>query len=792
MARRLCPLAILLVALIPLLNGARQEKVTSAALLEKAGTVLAQIDGEIRVKAPWPHADRGVEIVRDRYGIPHIFAEDDRDLFFAQGFVAAQDRLFQVDWWRRVANGETSEILGKQALEADRFARLLKYRGDMEAEWSSYSPDAKEIATAFTAGINAGIDEFGKDLPIEYQILGYAPKRWRPEDILGRMSGIIMTRNFQLEVIRAQLIARVGLEKARLIAPTDPPRPFAPAPGLDLAGIDKDILAGYYAATKALGFTPAQTQSNNWVVSSARSDSGSPLLANDPHRALAVPSLRYIVHLKSRNWNVIGAGEPALPGIALGHNENIAWGITIVAADQADLFVEETNPEDAAQYKVANRWEKMKVIREKVAVKGEKEPVEMELRFTRHGPVLHQDAKRNRAFTLKWTGSEPGGAAYLGGLALGRANNKKEFLKALQSWKMPALNFVYADKNDVVGWVAAGLTPIRKNYDGLLPVPGNGEFEWQGFLPVSDLPQSFDPESGYLATANNNILPPGYKHEIGYEFAPDYRAHRIRNRLSSQKRFKLEDFKSIQHDETSIPGQVLVRLLRDLNIKDEAVLPFADLMTGWDGNLSKDSPAGPLYAVWLQELQEDLYKRHVPKELLESVKLISGLPVMLEALEKPDKNWFGDNPRESRDEMLRTTFGRAVERTQKRLPGNPLFWRWGKLHTATFNHPLATLGPEHAKAFSLGPIPRGGDAQTPNNTKHDDKFNQLHGATYRQLFDLADWNRALVTNAPGQSGQPGSPFYANLLYRWAVADYVPLYYTRDKIEEAAKHRLKLR
>jgi penicillin amidase len=795
MARWLAPL-ILLPVITPQQAAGEQEKFNAESLREQAAAVLPRLDGEIMFPVSSIRAPRGVEIVRDRYGIPHIFADDDRDLFFAQGFVAAQDRLFQIDWWRRVGNGETAEVLGKEALEADRFARLVKYRGDMDAEWASYSPDTREIAVAFTSGINAYIDHIGKKLPIEFQILGYAPKKWQPEDILGRMSGIIMSGNFQREVARARLIAGVGLDKARLLAPTDPVRPFAPAPGLDLTGIDNHILAGYRAATKAIGFTPAKTQSNNWVVDGTRSASGFPLLASDPHRAIALPSLRYMVHLKSRNWNVIGAGEPALPGIALGHNENIAWGITIVGTDQADVFVEETNPADGTEYMVRDRWEKMKIIRENVTVKGEKEPVVVELRWTRHGPVLYQDAKRNRAYALKWAGSEPGGAAYLGGLAVGRARNKKEFLAALKSWKIPSLNFAYAEKgtaaNSTIGWVAGGLVPIRKKHDGLLPVPGNGGYEWQGFLPVSELPQKFNPPEGFVATANHNILPPGYQHEISYEFAPPYRFLRVTDRLQARKRFAREDFKSIQHDEISIPGQILTRLIKSVEIKDEALKPFAEMLTEWDGSLSRESRAGPLYAVWLQELHKEFYKPHVPKELLKDLSLLSGPPLLLAALEKPDKTWFGDQPQESRDQLLRTTFARAVERTQKLLPGDPLFWRWGKLHTVTFKHPLATLGQEYARAFNLGPIPRGGDVNTPNNTRYDDRFHQVHGATYRHLFDLADWDRGLATNAPGQSGALGSPFYSNLLYRWAVAGYVPLYYSRGKIEEAAKHRLRLR
>lgn len=764
---------------------------------DRAKAVLAQLDGEIQIAFPWPSGGK-VEIVRDRYGIPHIFGEEDLDVFCAQGFVAAQDRLFQIDWWRRVANGETAEVLGKQALEADRFARLIRYRGDMNAEWASYGPDAKAIATAFTHGINAYVEHIGAKLPIEFQIAGYEPKRWRAEDILGRMSGIVMSRNFQQEIARAQLIAEVGVEKARWLAPTDPSRAFAPAAGLDLGGIDARISAGYRAATKGFGFTPEKTQSNNWVVASSKSASGAPLLASDPHRTIAVPSLRSMVHLKSKTMNVIGAGEPALPGIALGHNEQIAWGFTIIGTDQEDLYVEETHPDDPTQYKTPAGWEKMRIVHETIRVKGEAEPVPVELRYTRNGPVLFQDAKRNRAFALRWSGSEPGGAAYLAGLAVGRARNQEEFLKAISRWKIPALNFVYADRQHTIGWIAAGATPIRKNHDGLLPVPGGaGTFDWQGFLSVNEWPQSFNPADGILATANHNIVPPGYRHEIGYEFSAPYRFLRIKERLQAAKRFDLDDFKSIQHDEVSIPGQTLARLVKHVTFVDEtrrtAMRPYMDLLARWDGSLAKDSQAGPLFAVWLQELQADFYKPHVSKELLPNARDLSGLPVMLQALEKPDRNWFGPNPEARRDDLLRATFVRAVERTKKLLASDdPQTWSWGKLHTVTFKHPLSSLGKDYADAFNRGPLPRGGDANTPNNTKHDDLFRQIHGASYRHLLDLADWDRGLAINAPGQSGQPGSPFYDNLLARWAAAEYIPLHYSAEAIAKAAQHRLILR
>jgi penicillin G amidase len=763
---------------------------TPEKIMLQAKEVLAPLEGDIGI----PGLKEPVEVLRDRWGIAHIYAKNDDDLFFAQGFVVAQDRLFQIDLWRRGGRGETAELIGRKGLEADRFARLIKYRGDMEAEWASYAADAQRIASAFTRGINACIDQLGDRLPIEFKVLGYRPAKWQPEDVLSRMSGIYMSANFRNEVFRAELIAAVGVDKARRLAPTDPLRAFAPAPGLDLAGIDRAILKGYEEATRPLPFEAAHGGSNNWVVDGTLSASGKPLLAGDPHRAITLPSLRYLVHLHAPGWNVIGAGEPALPGVAIGHNDRVAWAFTIINTDQADLYVEETRPDDPAQYKVGERWEPMKVVKEKVKVRGEKEPVELELHFTRHGPVLHEDPKRHRAFALRWAGSEPGGAAYLASLSVDRVKNGKEFVAALRRWKLPALNMVHADVDGAIGWVAAGLTPVRKGWDGLLPVPGaKGDYEWQGFLRPEDYPQVANPAAHYVATANHNILPQGYTHEIGYEWSAPYRFQQIKKRLDAKTKFDLADFKSIQHDNTTIPGQALVRLLKNAGVSDPALQPYANLLISWDGVLTRESKVGPLYAIWLNELIEAFYKPHVSPALLEFVRTRSGIPTMLAALEKPDAGWFGDQPEQKRDELLRTTLAAAVAKVKKRLGNDVEKWAWGKLHTAPFRHALAGLGPEYDKAFSLGPVPRPGDGLTPNATSIDlTTYQQVAGASYRHILDLADWDRGLATSTPGQAGQPGSPHYGDLLPLWAEGQYFPLAFSRAKVEEVMKHRLRLK
>lgn len=760
---------------------------TVEALRQQAKAVLAQTEGDITI----PGLKQRVEVLRDRWGIPHIYAENGHDLFLAQGFVAAQDRLFQMDLWRRMALGETAELVGKAGLEGDRFARLIRYRGDLDAEWQSYSPDAREIATAFTQGINACIDHIGAKLPIEFQILKYRPKRWRPEDVLGRMSGIIMTGNFETEIFRAVLLAKLGAEKAHRLAPTDPRLPWTAVPGLDVKAIPVNVVDGYYAATAKLSFAATKQESNNWVVDGKHSVSGQPLLASDPHRAIALPSLRYLVHLHAPGWNVIGSGEPGLPGVAIGHNERIAWGFTIVGTDQADIFVEQLNPDNASEYKVGDHWEKITTVRETVAVKGEKEPVALELRFSRHGPILYEDVKAHQAFALKWVGSEPGAAAYLGALALDRASNRKELLAALKSWKLPCENMIYADVDGNIGWVATALTPVRKNYNGLLPVPGNGPYGWQRFLNVAELPQEFNPSRGYLATANHNILPKDYPHPIAFDWAPNYRINRVRQRLESKQKFTLADFESIQHDVISQPGQVLARLVRTLKLQDNKLEKYLALLRSWDGELSRESPAGPLYAAWLAALTKEFFLSRLPKELHAHRREMSSIPVLLNALEHPEAMWFGPNPQVGRDQLLRTTFARAVATVQKRLGDDPATWSWGKLHPVHFRHPLAALGPAYAAVLDLAPVGRPGDVSTPNNTRYNDKFEQVHGATYRQVLDLADWDKGRATSAPGQSGQPGSPHYGDLLPLWAEGRYFPLAFSRRQVEQLTEQRLRL-
>ena len=744
-------------------------------LREEARQVLARTAGTMKLRG----LEKPVTVIRDEWGIPHIYAETQADLFFAQGFVAAQDRLWQMDLWRRVGEGRLAEVVGKGAVERDRFARLLRYRGDMEAEWKSYAPDARPIIESFVAGVNAWIAETGDRLPIEFRLAGYRPEAWTPEVCLTRMAGYVMTRNAPMEVLRAQLAHQYGVKFVDEWIEADPPRRLEIPPGLDLAGLEPRILVAANAAGGPVSFNPSDG-SNNWVVDGSMTASGKPLLANDPHRTIALPSLRYLVHLVGPGWNVIGAGEPTLPGVAAGHNERVAFGFTIVGIDQQDIYVEELNPANPNEYRYRGRWEKMRIEREQIRVKGEAQPREVELKFTIHGPVIHEEAGRHRAYALRWVGSEPGTAGYLASLTLNRVQNWPEFLKAMERWKVPSENLIYADVEGNIGWVAAGLTPIRRNWSGMIPVPGaSGEYEWEGFLPVSELPQSFNPARHYIATANHNILPQGYTKQLGYEWANPIRYQRIDEVLRRPGvKYTVADFERLQHDEMSLPARQLIEVLKAARIEDPELQPYLRLLREWDGQLGRDSGAAALFEIWLTRLPEAVFRRRVSAE--QWSQIASRLPIerVIAALK-------GGQETAAIAQSLTT----AVSEARRRLGDDVSLWRWGRLHRAPFNHPLAN-DEARRELLNLPDIERGGDGNTVNNTSGAN-FRQTHGASFREILDVSDWDRSVATNAPGQSGQPGSRHYDDLLKLWAKGQYFPLLYSRQRVEASAKQRLLL-
>jgi len=773
-------LALVLLPIFSLFSQAQEV----ANLSQKAKATLSIINGTLKL----PGLTQPVEVLRDRWGVAHIYAKNQHDLFFAQGFVAAQDRLFQMELWKRSGQGRLAEILGPGALLRDVNARLLRYRGDMRAEYQSYSPDTKEILEAFTAGINAYISSRDGQLPVEFQLAGFKPEPWKPEDCLNRLAAFSMTGNSWDELQHAEAAAAVGPKKASRLFDFDPAVLLDPAPGMDLSGLNTALLSDLVGSDTRIE-VPAYTLegSNNWTVSGKLTQSGKPILANDPHRIIAEPSLRYIVHLVAPGWDVIGAGEPGLPGVALGHNQHIAWGFTIFGLDQQDLYVEELNSSDPKQYKTENRWEKVRITTETFAIHGGHE-VKVDLKFTRHGPILWSDGKR--ALALRWVGAEPGTAGYLGSLAVDRAQNWQDFEAAMPRWKVPSENIVYADAEGNIGEHSIGLAPLRKNWTGLLPVPGRGGFEWSGFVPSSELPHSFNPDAGFIATANHRMIPDNFPYKVGFEWAPGFRIGRITSALTEARdhgqKLKDDDMGKLQNDVLSLPAHQLVELLRQAagNAPDSS----AQQLLQWDQQVTRKSSVAALYEIWLGELTAAAAHRAAPRTLWTLIEHSWSPAMLLRFLSNPQAF---EVTAADRDQLLLDSLKIATAKLTALQGTDPSKWAWGQLHKVRFRHPLDRAS-EVAAFADLGPVARPGDEYTVNATGFfDGTFEQVSGASYREILDAGDWDQSLAVNTPGQSGQPDSPHYSDLLPLWDQGHYFPLSYTREAVEKTTTDRLTL-
>jgi len=712
-----------------------------------------------------PGLQKEVEILRDRWGVPHIYASTVHDLFFAQGYITAKDRLFQIDLWRRAGTGKLAEVLGPSAVARDRLARAVSYHGDWNAEWAAYGPDAKSIVTAFTDGINAYIAGLNGKLPVEFEIAGYSPGLWKPEDCLSRVAGLTMTGNLTREVQHAQDIQRLGLERALQFLRIEPPVAVEVPRGLDLSAITGDILAAYRQTVGAVRLTTEQG-SNNWVVDGTMTATGRPILANDPHRPVQLPSLRKTVHLVGPGWNAIGSGEPALPGIALGHNETIAFGFTIVGIDQQDLYVETVNPENAAEYRYRGSWKKFDSVEQKLAVKGKGEQT-ITLKYSVHGPVIHEDAANHRAFVLRWVGSEPGSAGYMAGINLARAHDWKEFRAAMAYYKVPSENLVYADTQGNIGWQVGGLTPIRDGWSGLLPVPGEaGRYEWRGFRKSDELPFEFNPARHYIATSNNNIVPPGYTIPLGYDgWALPFRVGRVRQMLDAGRKLSVDDIERMQQDVTSLPAQRFQGVLRKWHpAAGSPAAQIVDEMLAWDAALRADSRPAVIYEAWIAKLPAAVFADSAGR---------SDLDGLLKALETGNQN-----------AALEKSLASALADLERQLGADRSAWQWGKLHQITFVHPLGK------REFQLGPVARPGDGNTVNATSGAN-FRQTNGASWREVLDVGDWDRSMMTNVPGESGDPASKHYGDLLQDWAAGRYHPMPFSRKAVEAAMEERILL-
>jgi len=759
-----------------------------------------------------------VEIVRDKWGVNHIYAKSQYDLFYAQGYTAAADRLFQFEVWRRQATGTVAEILGKQELKRDIGTRLFKFRGDMTAEMNHYHDDGVEIITAYTDGVNAYIESILKTpekLPIEFKILDIQPQKWTPEVVISRHQGLLGNIGQELQIARA--VAKLGSKTVKDLYwfhPKEPDLTMDPSIHTDL--LSDDILALYNAYRKPVVFRKDHIVSayqntkdeetvgllyedkndafgigsNNWVINGDHMADGNSYMANDPHRTIAIPSLRYMCHLVAPGWNVVGGGEPEIPGISIGHNGHGSWGLTVFRTDGEDLYVYELNPDDPNQYKYKGNWVAMTQLSETIKVKGQEDHT-VKLSYTVHGPVTHIDTKNNVAYAVRCAWLEPGGSPYLASLRMDQAKSWEQFREACTYSHIPGENMVWADNKGNIGWQAVGIAPIRRNFSGLVPVPGDGRYEWDGYLPIINKPNDYNPAQGFLATANQNVTPTQYNHwdAIGFSWADPYRGDRVNEVLGAAKKLTMEDMKALQTDYLSIPARLLVPMLKDLVFAGKAAAAKNELVD-WDYKLEASSIPAAIYVVWENQIKRMANERFIPTE---GKGIVPGIQLarIMEWLKTPDSR-FGADPVLGRNEFLSKAFTNGVDELEKKLGATIDAWQYGQetnKHTY-MQHALSQVVNDTTRMkLDLGPLPRGGNAYTPGSTGSN--LRQSSGASFRMLVNTGDWNATLASNGPGQSGDPDSPFYDNLFEPWAKDDYFPVYYSRNKIDSVATSITKL-
>ncbi len=756
--------------------------------------------------------DRKVEICVDTWGIAHIYAQNEHDLFFAQGFNAARDRLFQLEIWRRQALGTVAELLGKRELQRDIGTRLFKFRGNMEQEMNHYHPRGNEIITQFVNGVNAYIEltrQMPELLPVEFELLDTQPEFWTPEVVVSRHQGLLGNITDELEYVR--LVKAIGGEDTQGLMGFHPNKPdLTIDPKLEDIDWDQDILGIYNAFRRPVRFQsedlamdlPTELQSdtiwaleplnidvkndigsNNWVVSGKLTQSGYPIMANDPHRTQAVPSLRYWAHLHAPGWNVIGGGEPEIPGISIGHNEHGAWGLTVFNTDAEDLYVYETNPQNPDQYWYNGQWEDMKLIEDTIKVKGQ-EDIYHTYKYTRHGPVVFENTETSRAFAIRAGWMEIGGSPYLASLRMDQADTWESFREACTYSHIPGENMIWADKEGNIGWQAVGIAPVRENWSGLIPVPGDGRYEWSGYLPIQAKPHVVNPEEGFISTANQQVTPREYEYPeaLGYEWADPYRGNRLKEVLGSGRIHSLMDMMRLQTDYVSIPARTLTPLLFDLDLTEELNIQALEYLRYWDFRLNPGSVAAGIYVAWERALVDEVRKRIIPDEAKE---YISWMPMRtcIDALTLPSHR-LGAQPLDAREELLISTFIASVNNMKEKFGTDMSNWVYGQENYKhiRLTHSLGNIvEPELQNKLNVGPLPRGGNSFTVNNTASGN--NQSSGASFRIIVDLADWDKCVGMNSPGQSGDPDSPHYNDLFKYWAEDQFFPVAFSRKKVEE---------
>lgn len=746
-------------------------------------TSLPQTQGEIVLQG----LSAPVDVRRDTYGVPTIRAENENDAYFALGFLHAQDRLFQMDFIRRLASGRLSEVIGARTLETDRFMRLLGFGRRAEADYRLLAPEVRAALDAYAAGVNAYLDTHRGAWPPEFVALGYRPERWRPSDSLlwGWSMALALSSNWTDEALRAALARKLSPEALESLWPAEPPPTRAAA--LDPAPVDP--AAGWRFALGGLPSLPQSPgASNSWALAGTRTQSGTPLLANDPHLDLALPGYWYLVRMETPTLAVAGASAPGVPFVILGHNAKVAWSFTTTMADNQDLFVEKLAPGQPSQYLTPEGPQPFATREEILKVRGQPDE-RLVLRETRHGPVVSDVGRAGAAIrqpdevvALAWACLDGINRTAEAIWRMNRAADAGAFRKALDLFDCPVQNILYADAAHI-GFMAAGRVPLRKGLRTYSQMPAegwSGAYDWTGMIPRAELPQALDPANGLLATANNDVRPPGYPYFFAARFDAPYRVDRIRELLADPgRKFGPDDMAAMQMDTLSLAARTLVPKLLAMLGTDAPAMPAKPataraLLASWDFRMDSGRPEPTIFEAWLAVLNRRLFA----DEMGEVYRAWAwwNAPTIARILFGPDsadRRWCDDRATpavESCEAVAAASFAEAIAALDGAMGGEPADWRWGRTHVARFGHLLFRYVPVLADLTDR-PTVTGGDDYTlsrgsPDMREAPKGFPHVHGAGFRAVYDLANLDASRFVIAGGQSGNPLSPQYGNLLPLW--------------------------
>ncbi len=775
----------------------------SYRLLNKS---LPKTDGSLALNI----LNQPVEVYRDEYGVPHIFAGNESDLFRTAGFVTAQDRLWQMDFNRRVANGELSEIFGAATVEHDKFVRIWGFKRAADKIVDMLSSESLQALNAYTVGVNAFIESHSDKLPVEFALLKYKPEIWKIEDSIAfvRMMGWKLSFSWYTDLVLQKLVSRLGEEKAREVFPDFPKDgPFIiPSSTQPFGTQTRNFINAGLQVQDFLGFRGAHLGSNSWVVSGEKSECGKPMLANDPHLELRAPSAWYEMHLSGGGINVAGVSFPGVPGVVIGHNDHIAWGLTNGMIDDVDFYLEKINPDSANQYLNGNRWQNFELVTEEIKIKGA-EPESLRIQFSRNGPIIsdfHAMVKNGEeAVSMRWVGDEPSDEL-LAYLKLQKSKNWEEFTAALVYYKVPAQNFVFASSDGDIGYHLAGGVPLRSRATGILPHEGwSTRGQWVDQVPFEKLPHLLNPPENFIVTANNKMVNDRYPYYLSNLWEPSSRAARIHQLLSEKEKFSVDDFKSMQTDIVSFHAQnilpVVVNTMEaviDSNSSEDLKTTY-NLVKYWNGHESPKSVAASIFHAFFLRLAENTLKDEMGEELYKDYIRFGNVPnrVIAALLKKGDSQWFDDinTPEiETLADIMKRSLLDAGAQLRNLAGDNISNWAWGEIHTLTMRHPL---GEENLldTILNIGPFSRGGSTMTLNNSEYrfDSPFEATLGASTRQLVDLCDLEHVLSVITTGQSGQRMSKHYKDQTELWLHGNYRSMIMDRSEIIEMAKQKLTL-